>query len=518
MLDNKNNKRIAKNTLLLYGRMLLTMGVSFYTSRVILDVLGVSDYGVNNVVGGIVAMGSFLNTSMASALQRFLSFELGRGDREGLREVFSTSVLTQSLAAAVVFVLAETVGLWFLNTHINIDAERMAAANWVYQCAIVSFVLIMVSAPYNAVLIAHEHMTVFAYFGIIEAGLRLAIVFLLQLSLGDKLIVYALLGLAVSMIMRLLYGVYCHRRFEECVYRFRIYRQRLRQMLAFSGWNMIGTSSLVFRDQGVNIILNLFFGTTVNAARAVAMQVNSAVMNFTNNFLLALSPQITKQYAEGDVAHSMRLVFTGCRFSGYLVLLMIVPLMSTMDYLLLIWLETVPSHTTAFLKIVLIFTLFRTMQFPLITAIHATGHICRSQVMICMVNLSEVVMAYVILCGGGQLYAAVSLSIATALINLCGYVVCLKRLVPYSCKLRTFVTGILLRIVVIALLCHVVTECFHGLFDEDNIVSFLATVFVSVLFTGSMIYAFGLSHSERSFINKRVVMMIKRIVVNFYQQ
>lgn len=491
--------------------MLLTMCVSFYTSRVVLGVLGVSDYGLNNVVGGIVAMGSFLNTSMASALQRFLSFELGRGDREGLREVFSTSVLTQGLAAVIVFILAETVGFWFLNTHINIDAERMAAANWVYQCAIVSFILILMSAPYNAVLIAHEQMTVFACFGILEAGLRLVIVFLLQLSSGDKLIVYAFLGLVVSMVMRLLYGIYCHRHFDECVYRFRIYKQRFRQMLAFSGWNMVGTSSLVFRDQGVNIILNLFLGTAVNAARAVAMQVNSAVMSFTNNFLLALSPQITKQYAEGDVAHSMRLVFAGCRFSAYLVLLMIVPLMSTMDYLLRVWLETVPAHTVEFLKIILAFTLFRTMQFPLITAIHATGFIRRSQIMLFIVNLTEVIMAYIILCRGGQLYVAVSLSIFTALINLCGYVVCLNRLVPDNYKLRNFVTGILLRVVAIALLCHVATEWFHGLFEEENMVSFLVTVFVSILFTGSMIYTLGLSYDERSFINKRIAMIMQNI-------
>lgn len=511
MSDNLNNKRIAKNTLLLYARMLFTMGISLYTSRIVLNVLGVSDYGVNNVVGGIVAMGSFLNTSMASALQRFLSFELGRGDRKGLQEVFSSSVVTQSATAIIVFVLAETVGLWFLNTHINIDAERMTAANWVYQCSIISFMLILVSAPYNACIIAHERMSIFAFFGIIEVGLRLVIVFFLQLFSGDKLIAYAILGLAVSAIMRLIYGMYCRRHFEESVFQFRFYKNRLKRMLTFSGWNMIGTSSIVFRDQGVNIILNLFLGTTVNAARAVAMQVNSMVMNFTNNFLVALSPQITKQYAEGEVGHSIKLVSIGCRFSGYLVLLMIVPLMSTMDYLLRVWLEIVPTHTVEFLKIILAFTLFRTMQFPLITAIHATGHIRRSQMMICIVNLIEVVMAYIILYRGGQLYVAVSLSIATALINLCGYVVCLNRLVPDNYKLRNFMTDILLRVVVIALLCHIATGWFHGLFDEENMVSFLATVTVSLLFTGSMIYTLGLSRDERSFINKRISMIVKNV-------
>lgn len=511
MSDYQSNRRIAKNTLLLYARMLLTMGVSFYTSRIVLSVLGVSDYGLNNVVGGIVAMGSFLNTSMAAALQRFLSFELGRGDRKGLQEVFSSSVVTQGVTALIVFVLAETIGLWFLNTHINIDAERMTAANWVYQCAIISFMLVVVSAPYNACLIAHERMTIFAYFSIIEVGLRLIIVFLLQISPGDKLIVYALFGLAVSVVMRLLYGMYCRRQFEECVFRFCIYKERLRQMLSFSSWNMVGTSSLVFRDQGVNIILNLFFGTTVNAARAVAMQVNSVVMNFTNNFLLAISPQITKQYAEGDVVHAIQLVFVGCRFSGYLVLMMIVPLMSTMDYLLRIWLETVPAHTSAFLKIVLVFTLFRTMQFPLITAIHATGCIRRSQVMLFIVNSMEVIVAYGILYCGGPLYVAVSLSIATALINLCGYVICLNHLVPNSYKLQTFVMRILLRVIAIAGLCYVTTEWFHSLFDEENLMSFLFTAAVSVFFTGGMVYALGLSHKERLFVNKRVTMILKRV-------
>lgn len=290
-----NNKRIAKNTILLYLRMLLTIVVSLYTSRMILKILGVSDYGVYNVVGGIVAMLSFLNSALTAASQRFIAFELGRGDKEKLKTIFCTSVTIHAILALIIFIIAETVGLWFVNTHLNIEPARMIAANWVYQCSILTFMLTIISVPYNSCIVAHEHMNAFAYVSILEVILKLLIVYLLLVINSDKLITYGILVLCVAFIIRLIYGLYCKRHFEECKYRFIFDKTLFKEMFSFAGWSVVGNLGFSFKDQVANVILNIFFGTIVNAARGVALQVNGIISGFSVNFLMALTPQITKQ-------------------------------------------------------------------------------------------------------------------------------------------------------------------------------------------------------------------------------
>ena len=295
-----SNKRIAKNTLLLYFRMLLTIVVGLYTSRVVLNTLGVNDYGVYNVVGGIVAMLSFLNSALTAASQRFIAFELGRGDLSKLKKIFCTSVTIHATLAAIIFVIAETVGLWFVNTHLNIDADRMVAANWVYQFSIFTFMLTVLSVPYNSCIVAHEHMNTFAYISILEVTLKLLIVYLLLVINYDKLITYGILVFAVALVVRLTYGIYSKRHFEECTYHFSFDKQLFKEMFSFAGWSVVGNLGFSFKDQAANIILNLFFGTVVNAARGIALQVNGIISGFSTNFMMALNPQITKQYAAGN--------------------------------------------------------------------------------------------------------------------------------------------------------------------------------------------------------------------------
>ena len=302
---DSSNKRIAKNTLLLYFRMVLIIIVGLYTSRVVLNTLGVSDYGIYNVVGGIVSMLAFLNSAMVAASQRFISFELGTDDSERLKKVFCTSVSIHIVLALIIFLIAETLGLWFVNTHLNIPAERMGAANWVYQCSILTLMLTVVSVPYNSCIVAHEHMKAFAYVSILEAVLKLLVVYLLLVGAVDKLVLYAILVAAVAFVIRIIYGIYCKRHFEECTYRFVLDRKLFKEMFAFAGWSIIGNLGFSMKDQGSNIILNLFFGTAVNAARGIAMQVNGIISNFSNNFTMALNPQITKQYAAGGTKASM---------------------------------------------------------------------------------------------------------------------------------------------------------------------------------------------------------------------
>lgn len=263
-MATSSNKRIAKNTLLLYFRMLLTIAVGLYTSRVVLNTLGVSDYGIYNVVGGIVSMLAFLNSAMVAASQRFISFELGTNDSERLKKVFCTSVSIHIVLALIIFLIAETLGLWFVNTHLNIPAERMGAANWVYQCSILTLMLTVVSVPYNSCIVAHEHMKAFAYVSILEAVLKLLVVYLLLVGAVDKLVLYAILVAAVAFVIRIIYGIYCKRYFEECTYRFVLDRKLFKEMFAFAGWSVIGNLGFSMKDQGSNIILNLFFDTAVN--------------------------------------------------------------------------------------------------------------------------------------------------------------------------------------------------------------------------------------------------------------
>ena len=330
----ENNKRIAKNTLLLYFRMLFLMAVSLYTSRVVLNALGVEDFGIYNVVGGVVAMFSVLSGSLSTAISRFITYELGKGNKENLNKIFSSAVTIQFGLAGIIILLAETIGIWFLNIKMNIPEVRMEAANWVFQFSILTFAINLISVPYNASIIAHEKMSAFAYISILEAVGKLTIAYLITISPIDKLIFYAILMCAVALVVRLTYGNYCKRHFSECTYHFSWDKLLLKQMFGFAGWNFIGASSAILRDQGGNVVINLFCGPTVNAARGIAFQVNNAVNQFVTNFMTALNPQITKSYASGDKEYMMTLIFQGARLSFYMLFLLSLPILVNTHYIL----------------------------------------------------------------------------------------------------------------------------------------------------------------------------------------
>ena len=485
---SESNKRIAKNTLLLYFRMLLIIIVGLYTSRVVLNTLGVSDYGIYNVVGGIVAMLAFLNSAMVAASQRFISFELGAGNIEKLKKVFCTSVSIHIALAGIIFLIAETIGLWFVNIHLNIPIERMEAANWVYQCSILTLLLTVVSVPYNSCIVAHEHMKAFAYVSIVEAVLKLLIVYLLLLGNFDKLILYAILVVVVALIIRIIYGIYCKRHFEECTYRFVFDKQ----LLGFS-----------FKDQGSNIILNLFFGTTVNAARGIALQVNGIISNFSNNFTMALNPQITKQYAVGDVEASVKLVYAGCRYSFYLLLLIAIPVMINIDYLLQLWLGTVPEYTSQFLMLALITALIDVMDRPLVTALQATGRIKVFQIVIFIIVLCELPLAYIILHYSGKPYWAMYPTIFVTVVGLFARFLILKKMI-LAYQFYFFIIGIVGKNLLIGIICFFVSDFVKGYYQHNFI---LTSLFAFVL-SSIVIYLVGLSKKERiklvSFVRNKI--------------
>lgn len=373
----ENNKRIARNTLVLYFRMAFSLLVSLYTSRVVLNVLGVDDYGTYNVVGGVVVMLSFLNTALSVSTQRFMSFDMGRNDAPLLHTTFSMAFALHLFMALAILVLAETVGLWFLLNKMVFPAGRMQAVQWVYQLSVVTCMLSVTQIPYTAALNAHEHMGIFAYTAIAEQCLKLFVVIMLQWLACDKLIAYALLVFATNVIMLAFYRWYCIKHFAECHLKWRWNKTRLKELLTFSGWNTTIHFATAARTEGVNIVLNLFFGTAVNAARGVGVSVYSAVIGFVNNFIWAMNPQLVKYYAAQNYQAMQQLIVKGSKFSFFLLLVLALPLIFETNFVLTLWLKNPPALATLFCRLILIAALIETLSTLIIYGVLASGRIKR---------------------------------------------------------------------------------------------------------------------------------------------
>lgn len=496
-MSSEDNKRIAKNTLFLYMRMFLTIVVNLYTVRFIWQVLGVDDYGIYNVVGGIVMMFSFLNNAMVASSQRFISFELGRKDEHRLNKVFCISLTVHFMLAVVVLVLAESIGLWFLNNKLNIPAERMYAANWVYQCSIIAFLVTIVSVPYNACIVAHEHMKIYGYFGVLEVLLKLVIVFLLIFIGGDKLIVYSILVLAVAVLMRVLYQIYCHRHFNEC----RVHRvsdgHLMRDMFSFAGWSFIGNLGFSVRDQGINIILNLFFNVAINASKGIAGQIGATINGFAANFQMALNPQITKRYASGDTEGMMNLVFQGCKYSVLLMTFIIVPLIVAAEQILTLWLGEVTPYTAGFLQLTLCLVLVESIVNPITTALQATGHIRNFQIIISIIMLMSLPLAWFWLKLDADPYIVMIVCIIMSVIGVIARLMLLHELVSYS--YRKYFTEVILKIIPVVAISAPLSWWIYTLFPQ-NLASLILWGVLSCCLTGVIIFVLALKNSERRMI------------------
>lgn len=488
--------------------MFITMAIGLYTSRVVLNTLGISDYGIYNVVGGIVTMLSFLNAAMVASSQRFISYELGCNNIERLRKVFATSVSIHIAIAIIAFVLAETLGLWFVNTQLNIDPDRMVATNWVYQCSILTFMVNVVSVPYNSCIVAHEKMSAFAYISILEVILKLIIVFLLLLSSYDKLIVYAVLVLLVSVLIRYCYTLYCKRNFVECIFRFSFDKSLFKEMFSFASWSVIGNLGFSFKDQASNIILNIFYGTSLNAARGIGMQVSAIINTFSSNFSMALNPQITKQYAAGNIEESRKLVYAGSRYTFYLLTLITIPVIINADYILELWLGIVPEYTTYFLILSLIVSLLYSVSGCVTTAIQATSNIKIFQIGICVLMLLELPVAYMLLYWGYPPYSAMYPTILTYTTAIFFRFYLIKRMVSgYSFKYYIFKVLIpcLLIFSLSWSLCNIINRFF-----ETCILSLIYTTFISIIVISIVIFYLGMDISERKFTIKSIKKIINR--------
>jgi O-antigen/teichoic acid export membrane protein len=396
-LKDSSNKQIAKNTLFLYSRMILTLGVSLYTSRVVLNTLGVEDFGIYNLVGGIVVLFSFINASMTSATQRFLNYEMGKEDDNGVHKVFCISVNVYLLILILIVVLAETIGLWFLNTKLNIPLNRMAAANIVYQFSILTFAVNILKVPYNASIIAYEKMAFYAWTSIIEVFLKLFIVFALVYLSSDKLVLYAVLTFSVSVVMFLMYLKFCVKTFATCRYKYIYDKELIQELLGFSGWSMFGSVSVIASNQGIAMILNIFLGVTINAAMGIANQVNTALYGFVSNFRIAFQPQLIKTYAAGDIETHKKLLFQTSKFSYFLLLILAVPVLLNTSYILSIWLNTVPHYAVIFTQLTIILSLIEALSGPFWMSVSATGKIKIYQIIVSGILLLNLPLAYVFL-------------------------------------------------------------------------------------------------------------------------
>ena len=493
-MTNSNTQRIAKNTVMLYMRTLFTMFVSLYTSRVVLRALGIMDYGVYNAVGSTVAMFSVLSGSLSSAISRFITFELGSGNTAKLKRVFSTAIIVQLILATVIVLVAETIGLWFLNHKMVISPDRILAARWVYQFSIITFVVGLISVPYNATIIAHEKMATFAYIGIFEALAKLGVAFAISTAQCDRLILYGFLLTTIAVTVRLIYGVYCKHRFEECTYKFIYDKGLLKEMTSFAGWNFIGASSAVLRDQGGNIILNIFGGAAVNAARGFAIQISSAIQSFVQNFMTALNPQITKSYANGDHEYMMSLIFRGARFSYYILLLLSLPVIINANYILELWLVDVPQHTTSFVQLVLIFALSESLANPLVTAMLATGRIRNYQLVVGGIQLLNLPVSYALLRIGGAPEMVFVVAIAISICCEMARLYMLRGMINLS--VREFLGKVYFKVLLVTITAAFIPLWITRVLPE-NFINFMASCALCICCTGLSTLFIGCNRHER---------------------
>jgi len=499
---SSSNRRIAKNTLLLYFRQILIMLVSLYTVRVILEVLGVEDFGIQNVVAGMVTMFSFLSSSMASASQRFFAFDIGRNQKEKLKLTFNVTLLIYILISGIVLILLETVGLWFLHTQMVIPETRLNAAVVLYHFSVLSFIFTIFKIPFLSLVIAHEDMGVYAGTSIIEVLLKLVLVFLIRIIPIDKLVLYGVLLSIVACINTIIYVVYCRMKYSECRLSIVWEKDLFISILSFSGWSLFGNIANVLKNQGTNILLNIYFGPIVNAAKGIAQQVNSAVTSFSHNFVTAVRPQLIKLYASGSSEEMMKLALQSSKYTSFLLSLFLLPLISETKTILSIWLGQVPDFTVIFLRLILLDALIKSMTEPMMTVIQATGRIKLYQSMVGGTLLLNLPLSSLALWRGASpevvFIVSIGLTILSSLIRL----VIIKKYVLY--KISDFLLIVFIPVVFVLATSFTVHYILNIILPPSLLVSVLTSV-VSIFILLGLIYFLGMNKQERKTVNTVIV-------------
>lgn len=499
------NKQIARNTILLYIRQIITIIISLYTSRVVLATLGVDDYGIYNVVGGIVLMFSFISSTMASASQRYLSFDMAKGDDNTLKETFSLIFLSYIIISIIALVLCEFIGVWFLNSKMNIPPDRLSAANWVLQFSILSFIANLMSTPYMSVVIAREKMDVYAYASICDSVLKLAIVYILLICCYDKLKMYAVLMFVATFIITLFYAIYCIYGFKESRYKYFFDKVRLKEMFSFAWWNVLGSLANVLRSQGINILLNIFFTPAINAARGIAYNVNSAISNFTNNFYTAVRPQIIKRYASGAMDEMYNLVFLSSKFAYYLLLLLSLPILYETEHILIFWLKTPPEYSGLFVKLIIVNSLIEVLNYPLVNALQASGKIKTYQLIVSGCYLINLPISYVLLKIGYP--PEITMYINIVLLLVCFYprlIICRNTL---GLSIKVYISKVMSKIMLVTasclLLSHIINLCLSCL---ENLWWILLRIVAYLMVSVICSFTIGLTNTEK----EKIIVLIKK--------
>lgn len=505
-----DNKRVAKNTVYLYIRTFISMIVALYTSRKILEALGVEDFGILNVVGGIISLMAFINGSMSVATQRYLTYELGRGTAGQFNKVFNMAVYIHAAMALLVLVAAETVGLWFINSHLNIPEARMGAANWIYQATILTTILGIIQTPYNAAIVSHEHMHIYAYVGLGETFAKLFIVLALLIYPYDRLAIWGFAFFALQLIVSIFYRIYCIRRFDNCrLSRHSWDRALFRSMLGFTGWNMFGTVAWTLKDQGASVLLNVFGGPVFNAARGVSVQVTGAMKGLIGGFQTAVNPQITKTYASDDKATTCRLLCKSSKISFFLMLIVSVPVLVEIDYILGLWLVEVPPMASLFTRLVIIEALIDTLGGPMITSLMATGRIKWYQIVVGTILLFNIPVAYLFLKGGSHIATPLVVSIVFMILGNASRIVFCRNMLGLS--LRLYAKEVVLPIAMVSAIAFL-PACFLYSVLQPGLLRLAIITVVSVFTVSLLVYTMGLSRSERIFIINIVRPRIARLI------
>ncbi len=497
--NTDRNKRIARNTIYLYFRTILIMLITLYTSRVILNTLGVEDYGIYNTIGGTVSMFTILTGALSAAISRYITFELGKkqNTKERLRVIFSTSIRIQLFLSFIIIVLGETIGLWFLNTHLNIPAERMIAANWVWQCCLFSFIVGLISVPYNALIIAHEQMNAYAFISILDVTLRLGICYLLIISPWDKLSTYSVLLVAVAATIQLTYAIYSKKHFSECKFVKEKDDKLTKEMLGFAGFSFLNNAANIFNSQGLNLLINIFFGVIFNAARGVATQVESAILQLVNNLTVAVNPQITKAYASGDYSRVYSLVCRGTKYAYFLLLLFAIPVFIETDFILQKWLKIVPNNTCLFLRLSLIGGMIKMLGNTGYTACMATGKIKSYSIWITSVGIMAFPLTWVSFEFGAPAefayYIFIGIYIAVEIVRL----ILMKRMIGFPIKM--FVYEVVCKVIYVTPIA-VALPFFLSQNMEMGWIRLIVMLLVSTVSTLATIWFVGMCYEERQYL------------------
>lgn len=507
--NNSNNKRIAKNTMLLYFRMIFIMVISLFTSRINLQSLGVENFGIYNVVGGVVAMFSVFSGSLSVSISRFITYELGKGNQEKLKKVFSTAVSIQIFLAICIVILAEIIGIWFLNTKMNIPAERLNAANWVMHFSILAFAVNLISVPYNAAIIAHEKMSAFAYVSVFEVIAKLGITYYLFISPFDKLKTYAVLLFALSIVLRIIYGIYCKRNFQECSYKFIFDKGLIKQMTGFAGWSLFGLVAYSGYNYGLNILLNLFFGPVVNAARGIAFQVQNAVQGFSNNFQMALNPQIIKSYAQNDLKRMHQLIFASSKYAFFLLFFLSLPIIIEAPKILSVWLTEVPEHTVNFVRLILALITFDSLGSSISIAQQATGKIKKYQIWVGGIMLMIVPVAYVSLKMGASPESVYIVYFLACIVAHIVRMIIIRPMIKLS--LQEYFHKVIFRLIIVAVCASILPIIAYKLLPVTLLSLFVVCLLCPITVTVS-IYFLGLEQSERKMVNEKLKNVSQKII------